>query len=168
MRLTPLSVADYRRFVHQLTDLAQQTDRGIVLAATLIALLRQQRIIMPAVEVIERVCSEALTHGTRLVYEALSADHRSAIDGLLSPREGTKGSSLIWLRQAPGPPKPKHVLVHLERLKAVRDRCLPDSLERTIHQNRLQGLPGPNSTLTLLDGGSYTLVGAVGFLILNC
>ncbi len=30
-----------------------------------------------------------------------------------------------------------------------------------------QGLPGPNSTLTLLDEGSYTLVGAVGFLILE-
>lgn len=29
-----------------------------------------------------------------------------------------------------------------------------------------QGLPGPNSTLTLLDGGSYTLIVAVGFLIL--
>jgi TnpA family transposase len=141
MRLAPFAIADYRRFVHQLTDMAQQTDRGIVLAEALIVLLRQQRIIMPAVEVIERVCSEALTQGTRLVYEALiaplSADHRSAIDGLLSLREGTKGSGLIWLRQAPGPPKPKHVLIHLARLKAIRDLCLPDALERTIHQNRL-------------------------------
>ncbi|MEF8715170.1 MAG: hypothetical protein V5B39_16765, partial [Accumulibacter sp.] len=31
-----------------------------------------------------------------------------------------------------------------------------------------QGLPGPNSTLTLLDEDSCTLVGAVGFLILRC
>jgi hypothetical protein len=30
-----------------------------------------------------------------------------------------------------------------------------------------QGLRGLNSTLTLLDEGSYTLVGAVGFLILS-
>jgi len=29
-----------------------------------------------------------------------------------------------------------------------------------------QRLPGPNSTLALLDEGSYTLVSAVGFLIL--
>jgi hypothetical protein len=29
------------------------------------------------------------------------------------------------------------VLIHLERLKAIRNLCLPDSLERTIHQNRL-------------------------------
>jgi hypothetical protein len=31
-----------------------------------------------------------------------------------------------------------------------------------------QRLPGPNSTLALLDEGSYTLVSAVGFLILVC
>ncbi len=32
LKLTPFAVADYRHFVHQLADLAQQTDRGIVLA----------------------------------------------------------------------------------------------------------------------------------------
>jgi hypothetical protein len=30
-----------------------------------------------------------------------------------------------------------------------------------------QGFPSPNSTLTLLDEGSYTVAGAVGFLILE-
>ncbi len=55
LSLTPFAIADYRRFVHQLADLAQQTDRGIVLAEALVELLRQQRIIMPAVDVIERV-----------------------------------------------------------------------------------------------------------------
>jgi TnpA family transposase len=75
------------------------------------------------------------------VYQALTAPlsdhHRRALDGLLTLRDGTKGSGLIWLRQPPGPPKPKHVLVHLERLKTVRDLWLPDGLEHAIHQNRL-------------------------------
>jgi len=31
----------------------------------------------------------------------------------------------------------------------------------------VQGLPGPNSISTLLEEGSCTLVGAVGFLILR-
>lgn len=70
LNLTPFAIAAYRRFVHQLAELAQQTGRGIVLAEVLVELLRQQRIIMPAVDVIVRVCSEALT---RQVYEALTA-----------------------------------------------------------------------------------------------
>jgi len=96
LKLTPFSIADYRRFVQQLAELAQQTDRGMVLAETLVEMLRQQRIIMPAIDVIERVCSEALTRGTRQVYEALTAPlsdhHRKIIDGLLALREDTRRS----------------------------------------------------------------------------
>jgi TnpA family transposase len=152
LKLTPFAVADYRHFVRQLAELAQQTDRGIVLAEALVELLRQQRIILPAVDVIERVCSEALTRGTRQVYEALSAPlgdfHRRALDGLLSIREGSKGSGLIWLRQPPGPPKPKHVLAHLERLKTIRDLALPGGLEQAIHQNRLLKLAREGGQMT--------------------
>ncbi|MCP4899413.1 MAG: Tn3 family transposase [bacterium] len=152
LNLSPFSVSDYRRFVHQLADLARQTDRGIVLAEALVELLRQQRIILPALDVIERVCSEALTHGTRQMYEALTAPladhHRRALDGLLVIHEGSKGSALIWLRQPPGPPKPKHVLVHLERLKTIRELWLPDGLEHVIHQNRLLKLAREGGQMT--------------------
>ena len=141
LNLTPFTVADYRHFVHQLAQLAQQTDRGIVLAEALVELLRQQRIILPTIDVIERLCGEALTRGTRQVYEALTAPlsdfHRRLLNGLLAIREGTKGSGLIWLRQPPGPPKPKHVLAHLERLKAIRDLSLSSGLGHAIHQDRL-------------------------------
>jgi TnpA family transposase len=50
--LTIFSAWDYRRLVHLLAKLAQQTDRGIVLAETLVELLRQQHIILPAIAVI--------------------------------------------------------------------------------------------------------------------
>ncbi len=73
LKLTPFSVKDSRRLVHQLTELARQTDRGMVLAQALVEMLRQQRILLPALDVIERVCSEARTRGTRQVYEALTA-----------------------------------------------------------------------------------------------
>ena len=152
LNLTPSPVPTTGRFVHQLAELAQQTDRGIVLAEALVELLRQQRIILPALDVIERVCSEALTRGTRQVYEALTAPlsdhHRRALDGLLTMREGTKGSGLIWLRQPPGPPKPKHVLAHLERLKTLRELGLPDGLEHAIHQNRLLKLAREGGQMT--------------------
>jgi len=152
LNLTPFAREDYRRSVHTLAQLAQQTDRGIVLAEALVELLRQRRIILPALEVIERVCSEALTRGTRQVYQALTAPltdhHRRALDGLLAIREGTKGSGLIWLRQPPGPPKPKHVLAHLARLKTLREFWLPDGLEQAVHQNRLLKLAREGGQMT--------------------
>jgi hypothetical protein len=152
LHMAPFAIADYRRFVHQLAELAQQTDRGIVLAQALVEMLRQQRIIVPAVDVIERLCSEALTRGTRQVYKVLTAPlsdhHRLALDSLLALREGTKDSSLIWLRKPPGPPRPKHVLDHLDRLKKIRELWLPDGLERAIHQNRLLKLAREGGQMT--------------------
>ncbi|MDQ5987111.1 MAG: Tn3 family transposase TnAs2 [Syntrophus sp. SKADARSKE-3] len=152
LNLTLFSTADYRRFIHPLTELAKQTDHGIVLAEKLVEMLRQQRIILPAVDVIERLCSEALTRGTRQVYKALTAQlsdhHRSALDGLLILRESTKGSGLVWLRQPPGPPKPKHILAHLERLKAIRELSLPEGLEHVVHQNRMLKLAREGGQMT--------------------
>ena len=52
-------------------------------------------------------------------------------------RDGTKASGLTLAAAAAGPPNAKHVLAHLERLKAIRDLGLPDGLERAVHQNRL-------------------------------
>jgi len=152
LNLAPFAIGDYRRFVHQLAELAQQTDRGIVLAETLLGLVRQQRIILPMIDVIERVCSEALTRGTRQMYEALTSPlsdrHRNALDGLLISREGARGAGLIWLRQPPGPANPKHLLTHLERLKTVRDLSLPDGLEYAVHQNRLLKLAREGGQMT--------------------
>ena len=152
LNLMPFAVGDYRRFVPHLAELAQQTDRGIVLAEALVELLRQQRIILPALDVIERVCSEALTRGTRLVYDALTVPltthHRRTLDRLLAIREGTRGSGLTWLRQPPGSPKPRHVLAHLERLKILRELSLPDGLEHAVHQNRLLKLAREGGQMT--------------------
>ena len=55
---------------------------------------------------------------------------------------------MIWLRQPPGPPKPKHVLVHLERLKTVRGLDLPEGLEPAVHQNRLLKLAREGGQMT--------------------
>lgn len=139
--LTPFGTSHVRHFVHHLSELAKQTDRGVVLATSLLEVLRQQHIIAPAIDVIERVCAEAHTRGTRQLHEALtaslSAHQRRMLDALLSIREGTLTSSLTWLRQPPGVPNAKHILVHIERLRTIADLGLPDGLERAIHQNRL-------------------------------
>ncbi|GAB3686534.1 hypothetical protein GCM10028792_41050 [Salinisphaera aquimarina] len=152
MNLSAFSLVDYRRLILPIADLAQQTDRGIVLAEALVEMLREQRIILPPLDVIERVCSEALTRGTRLVYEALTESltdqHRHAFEQLLAIRKEKSSSVLVWLRQSPGPQRPKHILVHLERLQTVHDLNIPAGLEHAVHQNRLLKLAREGGQMT--------------------
>ena len=56
----PFTMSHYRQAVHTLTELAMQTDKGIVLASALIEHLRRLSIILPALNAIERVCAEAI------------------------------------------------------------------------------------------------------------
>ena len=56
----PFTMSHYRQAVHTLTGLAMQTDKGIVLADALIEHLRQQSIILPALNAIERASAEAI------------------------------------------------------------------------------------------------------------
>ena len=49
------SASHYRQAVHTLTDLALQTDKGILLANSLIDNLRRQAIILPAIKTIESI-----------------------------------------------------------------------------------------------------------------
>jgi len=64
LALTPFSASHFRHFVEHLTDLARQTERGIVLANALLEALRHEHVIVPAVDVIERVCAQAGVLGT--------------------------------------------------------------------------------------------------------
>ncbi len=152
LALTPFSASHFRHFVEHLTDLARQTERGIVLANALLDALRREHVIVPAVDVIERVCAQALTQGTRKVYEALTtpltAVHQQRLDELLTVRENATASSLAWLRQPPGTPNAKHILTHIERLRVIRSLELPEGLERNVHQNRLLKLAREGSQMT--------------------
>ena len=66
LRLTPFAVRHYRRRVHQLcTTWPGRPTRASCWPTRWCELLRQQRIMLPAIEVIERICAEALTRGTR-------------------------------------------------------------------------------------------------------
>lgn len=62
--LSPFGLSDFRALVHDLADLAMQTDKGLVLAAHALETLRQRRVILPALTVVERACAEAITPAT--------------------------------------------------------------------------------------------------------
>jgi TnpA family transposase len=138
------SVNDYRRLRTWLTELALQTNNALLLSQQLVDELRRQRILLPTPLMIDRLCVEALSRGTRLFYqrltEGLDDGHRVRLDGVLSPRGETRTILLTWLRQPPGEAKAAKILLHLDRLHVIREVGLPLELTRSVHQNRLSQL----------------------------
>ena len=103
----PFTLEHYRPAVQWVVDLASQTDKGSVLAQELIEHLRRESILLPTANVIERICSEAITRATRQIYqtltESLSEDHRQKLDQLLFQRKPESRTTwLAWLRLSPG------------------------------------------------------------------
>ena len=52
------------------------------------------------------------------------------------------------MRQPAGTPNAKHILIHIERLRAIHGLELPEGLERSIHQNRLLKFAREGSQMT--------------------
>ena len=144
----------YRNSVHFLNDLAWQTDKGIVLANALVDHLRHHRVLLPSLNVIERICAESITNANRKIYSALtdplSLEHRKKLDMLLKQKEGKK-TWLFWLRQSPMKPNSRHMLEHIERLKTWKSLDLPAGFHQSVHQNRLLKIAREGGQMTSAD-----------------
>ena len=145
----------YRAAVHSLDDLAWQTDKGIVLATSLVENLRRQNIMLPTLDVIERICAEAVTRANRRIYTTLTDPllpiHRQRLDELLKLKEGSNTTWLAWVRQSPVKPNSLHMLEHIERLKTFQVLDLPAGIERLVHQNRLLKIAREGGQMTPAD-----------------
>ena len=125
-----------------LEELGLQTDKGIMLAMTLIANLRSQKILLPSVLAIEELCAEAITNANRQIYgkltDKLSEFHRKKLDDLLKIKPDSKFTWLAWLRQSPKKVSTTQILEHIERLKKLNELQLTEQIKHTgVHQNRL-------------------------------
>jgi len=130
-----------RAAVQSLGELALQSDKGIVLASSLMQFLRGRQILLPSIEIIERICSEASTKASQRIFRTLTATltqaHRRGLDALLKLRGDSKVSVLTWLREPPGAPKARNLLEHIERLNTIEALDLPEKASRDLHQNRI-------------------------------
>jgi hypothetical protein len=65
------------------------------------------------------------TSANRRIYEALvgslSDVYRRRLDELLERRDNSTITTLAWLRQSPARPNSRHMLEHIERLKAWQE-----------------------------------------------
>ena len=81
-------LASYRQARQAATEVALQTDKGVVLAGGILEMLRLRRTIIPGIDVIERICAEAIARANRQIYAALtdplSDEHRQRLDELLN------------------------------------------------------------------------------------
>ena len=153
--LEPFGLTHYRQAAPTTTELALQTDKGIVLASSVLDALRHQHIILPTLDVVERVCAEAITRANRRIYDALteplSDAPRRRLDDLLKRRDNGKTTGLAWLRQSPAKPNSRHMLEHIERLKAWQALDLSSGIERRVHQNRLLKIAREGGQMTPAD-----------------
>jgi TnpA family transposase len=152
LTLTSFSLKHFRPSLYYLSDLALQTDKGVVLAQALVDFLRQKQVVIPSLEVIERLCAQAVTHGNkrlyRLLVSGLKNEQQEHLDLLLKIRANTKITELVWLRQPPGVPSAKNLLTHIERLKKIDAIGISDGFAETINQNRLLKLAREGAAMT--------------------
>ena len=155
LRLSGVHLEHRQQGIDRLVDVARLTDKGIVLAESLVADLRGRKILLPPAGVIERVCAEALTRANRRIYNTLAGSlndgHRERLDGLLERKDNGPHTWLAWLRLPPGKPNSRHVLVHIDRLEKLRALRLPDGVDRLVHQNRLLKIAREGAQMTAAD-----------------
>ena len=141
LELTAFTRSEFRRLVRTLTDTALQIDKGIVLSTRAVEFLRQHKIVIPPIMVIDRACSQALALANRRLYRRLIArtteQHHHRLDELLGIKPGTGLTWLVWLRQSPLKPNSRYMLEHIDRLRCFQALELPEDIGRNIHQNRL-------------------------------
>ena len=81
-----------------------------MLATRLVEMLRERRILLPALNAVERVCAEAVTRAIRRIYKQLTVGlteaHRGRLDQLLARKQDSNMTWLGWLRQSPLRPTP--------------------------------------------------------------
>lgn len=92
-QLAQFGLTDFRALVRELTELAQRTEKSLLLAGQALESLRLKRCILPALNVIDRACSEAIARANRRVYrtlvEPLIDSLRAKLDELLTRKAGS-------------------------------------------------------------------------------
>jgi TnpA family transposase len=145
----------YRSCILSLDDLAWRTDKGIVLALAVVEWLRRQSVLLPSVNVIEQICTEAITKTKRRIYatlnDPLSIDHKRRLDKLLQRKNDDKSTWLNWLCQSAAKPNSRYMIEHIERLKVLQALDLPLEIGRKIHQNRLLKMAREGRQMTPAD-----------------
>lgn len=149
---TPLTSARSRQEVTWLAPLAAGTARGLPLVTALLDHLRQEKVLVPPVTVLERLAQMALRRAHSEAVRQLTLDltivQCAALDDLLTVPDSERLTRLAWLRQSRTKASPVSILALLDRLDAVRALSLRDGLASQVHPNRLRLMAREGAQIT--------------------
>ena len=110
--------------VDWLADEALGLTDGKILIELLIGRMRNQRIVIPGVSVIERMAGEAMhaadTKVTAEVFALIDQEQRAALEALLSEKAHSQQSRLSWLREPPSRVGGRSLLEILDKIELLR------------------------------------------------
>ena len=145
----------YENYLETLLPVAKATDNGLLVANKLVQLLRDDMIILPSFSVIERVCAEAITIGTKWVYEQLlesfTKQHLENLQKLFEIKSGSNISYLGWLQEKYFVANPKYILEQIEKLNFIQTLNFPKNIAHSVHSNRLIKLAKEGKNLSSFD-----------------
>jgi TnpA family transposase len=132
----------YHEALATTSAVALQTDKAFAVGEFFVKMLRNEKILLPSGETINRICSEAIFQAKHEIYkrltENLTDNQLVALDKLLEPHEKHKNLSwLAWCLYSPLSVGPKHILEHLDRLKVIEALQLPLEQRKKVHRNWL-------------------------------
>lgn len=153
--MSAFGITDFRRLVEDVSEVAAQTDKGVLLVESAKDFLRAKKVALPGIGILERACAQALTRANRNIYatlrERLSVEHCKQLDGLLLRRPDSSSTEIGWLRQAPLRPNARAMREHIDRLTTWRALDLPWDASKLIHRNRLSKLAREGASMTAAD-----------------
>ena len=132
---------DYNYYFNYLMNISLQTDKGILIVQEFIKDIKKYKILQPSINTIENLCSEALMNAEKQIFDkltfSLSITQKDILDNLFNSKEKSNVSYLNWLKQSPKSVNSKSLLIHIERLKFIKEINLHKDIGKDIHQNRL-------------------------------
>ena len=127
-----------------MTPSALSTDKAVVLMNILLAKMRDEHIIIPALSLLEDFLHSMIQDANRQTYQALisslSDEQRARLHLLLTNRDETGKSYMHWVQQPPGTATVNNLLTILDRLNFLEAMKLGTASDYIVNANRLHQL----------------------------
>jgi hypothetical protein len=138
--LHPPTREDRRAALIEALAAATASDKGMPIAEAIIAVFRERKSVVPAIDSLDRIGRAARVVARRRMEASLldgfTSERLAALDGLLAVDPAIRQTRFAWLRALPEAPSEKNLLALLDRLSFVRSFGLDPQRRGRIHPDR--------------------------------
>ena len=138
--LHPTTREDRRAALIEALAAATASDKGMPIAEAIIAVFRERKSVVPAIDTLDRIGRAARVVARRRMEASLldgfTSERLAALDGLLAVDPAIRQTRFAWLRALPEAPSEKNLLALLDRLSFVRSFGLDPQRRGRIHPDR--------------------------------